>query len=204
MEAGLRQAETPLTCLDVGCGSGRDTVWLARRGWQVAALDSWTTAVERTTHLAAKWGVAERVTAVVGKVCTSGQIALTGAPAPKKRQHPTASTATLDDKYGLVMAIRFLEKGALMSMGDLVDPQGGYFLHCTFQLEKDGSWPYPSPKRADKVLKRGELARLFTRERGWEVCSDDEVRLPDNRPLNCFLARRIPVAAASPQPDGPP
>ena len=27
------------TALDVGCGEGADAVWLARRGWQVTALD---------------------------------------------------------------------------------------------------------------------------------------------------------------------
>ena len=43
--------------LDVGCGEGADTVWLARRGWQVTALDISPKAVERTEAMAADAGV---------------------------------------------------------------------------------------------------------------------------------------------------
>jgi hypothetical protein len=42
-----------------------------------------------------------------------------------------------------------------------------------------------------QVLRRGELASVFTAARGWQVVEDSERRLPDNRPLNCFLARRV-------------
>lgn len=43
--------------LDVGCGEGADSVWLARRGWLVTALDISPKAVERTEALAADAGV---------------------------------------------------------------------------------------------------------------------------------------------------
>lgn len=43
--------------LDVGCGEGADSVWLARRGWQVTALDISPKAVERTEAMAADAGV---------------------------------------------------------------------------------------------------------------------------------------------------
>jgi hypothetical protein len=62
-----------------------------------------------------------------------------------------AGAATMATSYGMVMAIRFLERGALAAMGRLVDANGGFLLHCTFQLEADGTWPHASPKRADKV-----------------------------------------------------
>ncbi|MGH3509193.1 MAG: class I SAM-dependent methyltransferase, partial [Nocardioidaceae bacterium] len=39
--------------LDVGCGEGADSVWLARQGWHVTALDVSAKAVERTQALAA-------------------------------------------------------------------------------------------------------------------------------------------------------
>lgn len=48
---------SPGRALDVGCGEGADSVWLALRGWRVTALDISAKAVERTAALAADAGV---------------------------------------------------------------------------------------------------------------------------------------------------
>jgi thioredoxin reductase/SAM-dependent methyltransferase len=48
--------------LDVGCGEGADAVWLARRGWQVTAVDISTVALDRAAGHAADAGVAGQVT----------------------------------------------------------------------------------------------------------------------------------------------
>jgi SAM-dependent methyltransferase len=47
----------PGTALDVGCGEGADAVWLARRGWQVTALDVSEVALERARRHADDAGV---------------------------------------------------------------------------------------------------------------------------------------------------
>jgi len=49
--------------LDLGCGLGDDTLWLARQGWQVTAVDVSTTAVAQVAQRAAEAGVADRVDA---------------------------------------------------------------------------------------------------------------------------------------------
>ncbi|WP_200824935.1 class I SAM-dependent methyltransferase [Nonomuraea solani] len=41
----------PGAALDLGCGAGGDAVWLARRGWDVTAVDISPTAVERVREL---------------------------------------------------------------------------------------------------------------------------------------------------------
>ncbi len=48
---------TPGTALDVGCGEGADSVWLAERGWQVTGLDVSGVALDRARGWAAEKGV---------------------------------------------------------------------------------------------------------------------------------------------------
>lgn len=53
----------PGAALDVGCGEGADAIWLARRGWQVTAVDFSSVALERAAAHAAEAGgeVAARI-----------------------------------------------------------------------------------------------------------------------------------------------
>jgi 2-polyprenyl-3-methyl-5-hydroxy-6-metoxy-1,4-benzoquinol methylase len=46
--------------LDVGCGTGRDAVYLARRGWQVTAVDFADAAIAKARQRAADEGVQVR------------------------------------------------------------------------------------------------------------------------------------------------
>jgi SAM-dependent methyltransferase len=48
---------TPGRVLDVGCGEGADAVWLARRGWDVTALEVSAVALERARGHAREAGV---------------------------------------------------------------------------------------------------------------------------------------------------
>lgn len=57
----------PGRALDIAAGEGRNSVWLAERGWQVTALDFSSVALNRGRELAAQRGV--EVTWVEADVC---------------------------------------------------------------------------------------------------------------------------------------
>jgi len=57
LEAIVAGHATPGTALDMGCGSGVDSIYLAHAGWQVTALDFMQEAIEMTRAAAAEAGV---------------------------------------------------------------------------------------------------------------------------------------------------
>ena len=60
----LAETATPLrpgAALDLGCGAGGDTIWLAQRGWEVTSVDISATAVEGVRERAGELGLGDRV-----------------------------------------------------------------------------------------------------------------------------------------------
>ena len=51
----------PGRALDLGCGEGADSVWLAERGWDVVAVDISETALGRAKEAAGTRGVNDRI-----------------------------------------------------------------------------------------------------------------------------------------------
>lgn len=61
--AETASALVPGAALDLGCGPGGDTIWLARNGWYVTAVDISDTATRRVADAAHRLGVGDFVTA---------------------------------------------------------------------------------------------------------------------------------------------
>lgn len=55
----LASGLTPGRALDLGCGEGGDSIWLAQQGWLVTGIDISETAIERARGNAASAGIPE-------------------------------------------------------------------------------------------------------------------------------------------------
>jgi SAM-dependent methyltransferase len=59
-DASLVENVTPLTpgrALDLGCGTGRNSLWLVRQGWDVTGVDASNVGLQMTTDQAAREGL---------------------------------------------------------------------------------------------------------------------------------------------------
>jgi SAM-dependent methyltransferase len=65
VEANLADLE-PGTAIDLGAGEGRNAVWLATLGWQVAAVDYSPVGLEKGRRLAADHEVEDKIDFIVG------------------------------------------------------------------------------------------------------------------------------------------
>jgi len=81
----------PGRALDVGCGEGADTVWLAGHGWDVTALDVSQVALDRATRHARDAKVEVRLmrSDLVGAPIQPGTFDLVSAMYPALRRTPT-------------------------------------------------------------------------------------------------------------------
>lgn len=55
LERVVNERTQPGTVIDLGCGQGRDAVWLAANGWRVIAVDHLPDAIERGRDLQARY-----------------------------------------------------------------------------------------------------------------------------------------------------
>jgi len=195
------------SCLDLGCGAGRDSAFLALRGWTVLAVDNMPRALERTKLLATKCGRTVHTACVDLKRCPDSLVvALIGCDtsaadgcdneaahlAADLNSKKTAILPSFGSGCDLVVISRYFDRHLLESgllQKTLVAPGGIIF----FRHFLDGVQHHPigHPSNQKDYLLRGELRSAFS---GWEVILDDEATpLPDGRPMATFIAQR-PVA----------
>ncbi|HLO98744.1 MAG TPA: methyltransferase domain-containing protein [Fimbriimonas sp.] len=60
----------PGTAIDLGCGNGREAVWLAANGWGVTAVDRLSECEARVNQLAEFHGVADRIEVEIANLAT--------------------------------------------------------------------------------------------------------------------------------------
>lgn len=187
IEQGLSTTRSPpFTVCDVGCGAGRDCVFLAKRGtWRVRAVDHLPRSLDRIHRLAARHGVSDVVD------CEASSIKGAHVVSSSTKTLETLAASTFEMcQYDLVLVIRFLERDFFPALRAMVKPGGGFLLFVSFVAREDGV-PYDHPKDPKKVLEPGELRRAFGEAEGFVVVQDDVEALPDGRFVSAFLARRL-------------
>lgn len=151
------------SALDLGCGGGREAVYLAKQGWQVVAVDNQAPALACATDLA----LAEQVS-----------VDFRLADLSKAEQRPTES-------FDVIYQLRFLDRNLFDYIEAQLNP-GGYVVIETFA---EGVQAFGSPKNPKFILQPGELAQRFAH---FDIIVDKLGTLPDGRPMNAFLARKPP------------
>lgn len=66
LERVVKKRNQPGTVIDLGCGQGRDAVWLAANGWRVVAVDHLPDAIERGRDLQARYAPGSAIQWEVG------------------------------------------------------------------------------------------------------------------------------------------
>lgn len=150
--------------LDIGCGAGRDTVFLAQQGWQMLGVDRNPEALQRLDLLAESQSV--------------------------QVEHCLMDTETGEDPFvqlesqsiDLVCVVRYLHRPLFPSIKRLLKPGG----HIVYQTFMQGCEVFGSPKNPNFLLKPNELATVF---QDYHIMLNEVIYLDDGRPMSSFIAQ---------------
>ncbi len=151
--------------LDLACGAGRDSIYLALNGWQMTSVDSSEHALLRVKGSAARANL--KVSCL--------QLDL------ERNVHELLE---LGQSFDLIVVVRYLHRPLLPLLAELLN-DSGYIIYQTFM---QGCEQFGSPKNPRFLLKQDELAKTFP---DFQVIRDEVELLTDGRPVNSFIAQKI-------------
>ena len=152
--------------LDIGCGSGRDSILLAKNGFKVIAIDNKQYALDKLDSFAEKSQVAVKTQNLDCEKNLQNLIEMI------KKENPT-----------LIMQSRYLHRPLLDIYKEHL-PKGAIVAIHTFL---EGAAKFGSPKNPAFLLKNNELAKVY---QNWDMLLDELHTIEDGRPLSLFLAQK--------------
>jgi cyclopropane fatty-acyl-phospholipid synthase-like methyltransferase len=144
------EALPPGRALDLGCGSGANSVFLAERGFEAIGVDFSRTALEKARRLAGERGVAGRARFV------EGDLTATSIPGVEGPFDLLVDYGTLDDLRG------DKRRAMAATAKRLARPGGKFLLWCFYAARED--LPLISlsgPSRLSSAISPGEESALF-------------------------------------------
>ncbi len=135
--------------LDVACGTGRHSLWLAEMGWQVDAVDVSAVGLAKLVETAQARSLSYAI-------------------------HPFHADLSIwrpePARYDLILVSFYLERPLLPALKDALKP-GGLLLYTTFHTDLLRLRPHDNPAY---LLQPGELLSTFS---AWEILAYEERRL---------------------------
>ena len=136
---------TPGRALDLGCGCGRDAVYLATAGWRVTAVDVLPDALARGAALAARYGAAH------------ARIRWHACDLEAATADDAAANTVPGGPYELVVLVRYLHRPLLARLAGWLRP-GGVLIAETFTPEHRARHGKPA---GDRVLPADDWPALL-------------------------------------------
>ncbi|ACV27832.1 rhodanese-like domain-containing protein [Kangiella koreensis] len=158
--------DTEPLAFDIGCGSGRDSIFLGLHGFRVLAIDRNPMAIERISNFIERW-----------------QVEVTPMKLNCEADYQQLIQLIHLQKPSMILQCRYLHRPLLDLYHEHL-PAGSLVAIHTFMEE---AAKYGSPKKPAYLLKPKELAEKFA---DWDILLDQEHVLSDHRPLSLFLARK--------------
>ncbi len=153
--------------VDFGCGAGRDSIYLAKQGWEMTGVDYNPDALARFDRLAA-----------VHQVKNNAQSLSLHLESDTPQTLPWPN-----ESLDLILVVRYLHRPLLNRFYDLLKP-GGHLLYQTFM---QGCETLGGPRNPNFLLKKNELSETFHQ---MTILSDQIITLDDGRPTNQFIAKK--------------
>eukprot|EP01084_Bolivina_argentea_P315865 547383_1 len=197
-----------LKCCDIGCGSGRDDIWLCLRNvtkgieWNSDCIDYNFKILERLSQFALNANVSEKISIIKSKIRGDCKInlyeniyddkpfSIYDFNSKHEQKMDSENLFYFQKKYDLIICVRFLERfmvNKLWKSGKMLK-RNGYLLMFTFM---EGAEKFGKPKNKNYLLKKGELKQIFSDQTMFKIIVDNEVVLDDGRPMQAFLCQKI-------------
>ena len=160
--------------LDLGCGSGRDAVYLASCGWTVTAIDVLPDALARAADLERRY---------LGPLQRGAEAAY---PPVRGVVHDLVRTPAVDlGTFTLVTMFWFLRRVLLSRLDDWLRPGGSFLCEVYTELHRQR---HGKPARAGHVVVAGELPALLGDR--FEIRYSSEAWLEDAHTARVWAVRK--------------